>query len=336
MSAPTKSTPESAADPRHLIVVYRPADGFDNSVRLAEISDILAQYDTLLWLDILRPTDADQRLLEEEFGIHSLALEEMASSHPRPKCAEYAGYYVMVMHAAGLAETDEVKLREVVAYVGQKFIVTAHKEPFPEIDECLRRWQANHEVQAASVAGPLYSFLDTVVDGYFPVVDRLAEHIDKIEDQVLDEQSEGPPRGLYVLKREMLELRRSLSAQRDAVNTMLRQDIQLFPSESVIFFQSVFDHLVRLVETIDVYRDLLSTAVDLHLSMVSNKLNQVMKTLTAWSIILMAGALVAGIYGMNFKHMPELTTRYGYYWALALIGGIGIGLVTYFKRIKWM
>ena len=329
--APVKKKPA-----RHRIVAYSARDGFNPTVKLTEISDIVAQYDTLLWLDILDPQEEDVRLLKDELGIHALALEEVLGNHPRPKCVEYPGYYVLVMNAVTLTESVQTRLREVVAFVGQKFIVTVHKEPFPEIDECLRRWEANHDLQATSVAAPLYSFLDTVVDGYFPVLDRLADHVDKLEDDVLAKDAEGPPRGLFTIKREMIDLRRVVSAQRDAINTLMRQDIQLFSEGSIVFFQSVFDHLIRQVETIDVYRDLLSTAADMHLSVISNRLNQVMKTLTAWSIILMAGGLIAGIYGMNFKNMPELTTRYGYYFALALIASIGGGLVIYFRRIRWM
>ena len=336
MGSPIQTDAEIADDEaRYRAVSFSPRDGFQDGVSVVGINDVLLQYDSLVWLDIRDPRAEDRELLREEFGIHPLALEEVTGNHPRPKCAEYPGYYLLVMNAASVI-ADEVTLRQVVAFVGQKFIVTAHPAPFPEIDECLRRWQANSEFQGASIAVPLYSLLDTLVDGYFPVVDHLAEHIDRIEDQVLDEKNEAPPRNLYLLKRELLDLRRVMSAQRDAVNTLLRQDIQLFPAESAIFFQSVFDHLVRQVETIDLYRELLSSALDMHLSVISNRLNQVMKTLTAWSIILMAGSLVAGIYGMNFKNMPELTTRYGYYVILSAIATIAGGLALYFRKIKWM
>jgi len=337
MSAPADTLlPVKESPARHRIVAYSARDGFNPRVKLAEISDIVAQYDTLLWLDILDPKEEDVRMLHDELGIHALALEEVMGSHPRPKCVEYAGYYVLVMYAVSSTESGEPHLREVVAFVGQKFIVTTHREPFPEIDECLRRWEANHDLQATSVAAPLYSFLDTIVDGYFPVLDRLTEHVEELEDEILSKDLDGPPTGLFTIKREMIDLRRVVSAQRDAINTLMRQDIQLFPEGSIIFFQSVFDHLVRQVETIDVYRDLLSTAADMHLSVISNRLNQVMKTLTAWSIILMAGSLIAGIYGMNFKYMPELHSRYGYFVALAAIATLAGSLVFYFRRIKWM
>ena len=146
----------------------------------------------------------------------------------------------------------------------------------------------------------------------------------------------GEVSGIFGLKRDLLVLRRAVAGQRDALNILLRQDVPVLDESTVVFFQSVYDHLVRLVETIDTYRDLLSTAMDIHLSVVSNRLNQVMKTLTVVSTILMTGALIAGIYGTNFAYLPELHWRYGYFGMLATIAVLSVGLVLYFRRIRWL
>ena len=131
-------------------------------------------------------------------------------------------------------------------------------------------------------------------------------------------------------------MRRVVTPERDMVNVLIRRDVPLFGPESVIYFQDVYDHLVRVADSIDIYRDLLSSALDAYLSMASNRLNQVMKTLTSWSIPLMAGALLAGVWGMNFEHMPELDERWGYILALALIAGTIAAIVVYFRRRRWL
>jgi magnesium transporter len=321
---------------RHLYAVaYHPKQGLHEHIEPEAVDRSLAN-DSLIWLDITAPRPEDAAMLQEEFGLHPLALEELSSSHPRPKCAEYPGQYVMVMFAADPYTPGRVNLRDVVIYLGRNFIVTAHDEPFPEIDECVRRWEANTALQKDTIAAPLYSLLDTLVDGYFPLIDQLAEQVEDVEDRMLTGEPHAMGASLFSLKKELLVLRRIVSGERDALNLLLRQDVPLFPETSSLYFQSVYDHLVRLVESIDTYRDLLSSAMDMHLSVVSNRLNQVMKTMTGLATILMSAALITGIYGMNFKHMPELESPYGYPAAIGAMVGVAGGLAWYFRRIKWL
>lgn len=339
--------------------VDHPGEGIHEAIPPEAISDALEHPQTRLWLDITDPEPEDTHLLLEEFGLHPLALEEITSPHTRPKCVEFDGLYVLVMYAAGrgedivrenaptataplpgladAAENDATLLRQVVIYIGRNYLITAHEEPFPEIDECVRRWRSQTGLKEEGVAAPLYSLLDTLVDGYFPIMDTLVERIEELEERIYegsDEEARGPE--IFRLKKVLLSLRRVLAGQRDALNLMLRQDVPVLPPSSLLFFQSVYDHLVRLVESIDTYRDLLSSAMDMHLSILSNRMNQVMKTLTAISTCLMSAALISGIYGMNFKQMPELRWQYGYPMAIGIMVVVAGGLLWYFRRIKWI
>lgn len=334
LSTNTSSVVASSGARRLIAWAYNAREGIHEHVLPDAISERLTDGDALLWLDITAPQPDDMALLQEEFNLHPLALEEVVLPHTRPKCAEFPGFYVMVMYAAAL-EGSHVRLREVVIYVGQRFLITAHPEAFPEIEECVRRWRANADIHRKTIAVPLYALLDTLVDGYFPVIDQVAEAVEDLEDRIFSGDGEVHGPAIFALKKDMLALRRAVAGQRDALNLLLRQDVSLFSEESILYFQSVYDHLVRLVESIDTYRDLLSSAMDMHLSVLSNRMNQVMKTLTAISAILMSVTLVAGIYGMNFKNMPELGLRYGYYGALGLMAVIAVSLVLYFRRIKW-
>lgn len=320
---------------RHLMAwAYHVQKGIHEEVSLEAISDAL-EHDSLLWLDITAPQAEDLRLLEEEFHLHPLALEEMLTPHPRPKCMEFAKAYVLVMFAVDAAANLELHFREVVIYMGTNFLVTTHNEPFPEIEECVRRWRANAMPHKEAIAAPLYSLLDTLVDGYFPVIDQITEMVESVEDHIFAGDRPVQGQEIFRLKKDLLALRRVVSGQRDALNLILRQDLPIIPEASLLYFQSVYDHLVRLVESVDTYRDLLSSAMDLHLSVLSNRMNQVMKTLTVISTILMSASLIAGIYGMNFENMPELHTRYGYYGALGGMAAIAGLLVVYFKRKNW-
>jgi magnesium transporter len=240
-----------------------------------------------------------------------------------------------VMYAAGRTASGSMDLREVAIFVGRKFLVTAHRGVLPEIEECIQRWKTASGIPSDSIAVPLYSLLDTVVDGYFPLVDSMAETYEDLEDSIFAGAGVPHAGDLFEHKKEMLTLRRVLTAERDALNQLLRQDLRILPDSSIIYFQSVYDHVVRLVETVDTYRDLLSSAMDMHLSVVSNRLNQVMKTLTVVSTILMSASLIAGIYGMNFQYMPELHWRYGYFAALGLMALVASLLYSVFKRLRW-
>jgi magnesium transporter len=330
------SPPAPAARHVTALALY-PEDGSHEEIPPERISDVLAGDKALLWLDITAPEPEDARLLQAEFHLHPLAVDEAFAGHVRPKCLSLPEVYVLIMYAADKPAGGEVHLREVVIFVGKRYLITLHREAFPEIDECVRRWKENRMQGNNTIAAPLYSLLDTIVDGYFPVLDAISESVEELETRLFEGQNGSThATGLFQLKREMLALRRVSSGQRDAMNIMLRQDMPLMEEGSLVFFQSVYDHLVRIAETIDTYRDLLSSAMDLHLSVISNRMNQVMKTLTVVSTILMSASLIAGIYGMNFKHMPELGMRYGYYGALGAMGVVIVGLLVFFRKQKWI
>jgi magnesium transporter len=175
-----------------------------------------------------------------------------------------------------------------------------------------------------------------VVDGYFPLLDRLSDRIEELEDQILEGgKIRGTLRSILDLKRELLELRRTLSPQRDVANALLRRDLPLVDDASAPYFQDLYDHLVRVLDQLDLQRDLLASALEANLSVTSNNLNAVMKRLTAFTVILMVPTLIAGIYGMNFHFMPELSSPLGYPFALGAMAVAMIGAAIFFKRNDW-
>jgi magnesium transporter len=167
-------------------------------------------------------------------------------------------------------------------------------------------------------------------------MDRLADRVEDLEEQIFGKFEDGTLEAIFQLKKDLLQIRRVVTPERDVLNVMLRRDIRVFDENDVTYLQDVYDHIIRVVDAIDTYRDLLSSSLDTFLSVQSNQLNQVVKALTITSIVLMSVAIVSGIYGMNFEYMPELRWRYGYLWALSLMVTIAAGLIGFFRRIRWL
>jgi magnesium transporter len=309
----------------------------ENDIPLADISTILGRDDHLLWLDVVDPTPDDMRLLAEEFAFHPLALEDVRVRHQRPKIELYDGFIFIVFYAMESRADQPLVLIELSLFVGKNYVVTVHQETLPLLAEVRDRWQQNiAEIGSRGVALLLYSILDAIVDGYFPCVDDISDQIENLEAGIFEHFDTATQQAIFRLKKELLAIRRVVAPERDVLNVLLRRESPILDPGTLVYFQDVYDHVLRVTDAVDTYRDLMSSALDSYLSVTSNRLNQVMKTLTASSIILMSMTLVASIYGMNFIHMPELHWRFGYAYALGLMVVIGVSLGTLFRRIDWL
>jgi magnesium transporter len=308
-----------------------------NDIPVSQISEIIKRRDGLLWVDVSDPAPEDERLLAEEFGFHPLAIEDAIRHHQRPKTDIYDDFIFIVFYALRCDDAGEVSPAQVALFVGRNYLVTVHPGSLPELEEVRQRWCSNGNHQKRDRIGLLvHAILDTIVDGYFPIVDTISDRIEDVEARIFEQFDPSAQREVFGLKKELLEIRRVVAPGRDALNVLLRRDSPAFDEETFVYLQDVYDHVLRIVDAVDVYRDLLSSALDAYLSVTSNRLNQIMKTLTASSIILMSMTLVASVYGMNFDHMPELRWQLGYAWALGLMVLIGGSLVVLFRRINWL
>ena len=317
---------------------YRGAgQGVRAGVPLEEVSDLLDTPGTLVWVDLSDPEPEMLELLRVECRLHPLAIEDAQRHHQRPKVDEYRHFYFVVFYVPAYDEArNTVELKQVSLFLAENFLITVHRGRVGEIEESVRRWEQNTDELGHNQVTLLYSLLDSLVDAYFPVVDRLGDEVDEVQDLIFDQPDQATLRRLAELRRTLLHVRRVLAPQREVINTLLRRDQPILPASTVPYFHDIYDHIVRLTETIDTYRDLLGAALDSYLSVTSNNLNQVMKTLTVWSIVLMSASLIAGIYGMNFLLMPELQWPFGYPLALALMVLVGALLVLNFRRRGWL
>jgi magnesium transporter len=307
---------------------------------LDAISEHLQQPNTVVWLDLEAPDAAEVALLHDEFGFHPLAIEDAVKEHERPKVDTYANYYLFIFYAAAYngerGKSDpQIDLRGLNIFVGKNFIVTIHRRSIKQVAQTMARWQVPDSPLGYNVGAILHALLDAIVDDYFTLMDQVVDWVEDLEDQIFSRKRQGSIEEIFALKKDLLMLRRVVAPERDVLNVLLRQETPIFRPESVVYMQDVYDHLVRVTDTVDTYRDLLSSALDSYLSLQSNQLNQLVKTLTLSSIILMACSLVAGIYGMNFDYMPELHWPLGYPFALGLMLFIGLGLGLFFHSRKW-
>jgi len=310
---------------------------FMTQVAPHDLSKIREHPDQTIWLDVESPTEDDFEFLREEFQFHPLAMEDATRRHQRPKVDSYGSYYFVVFYAINVDDqTSRLMLTPLYMFIGHNYLVTVHPRPISQIGETLRRWRDPKSPLGLDMGGLIYALLDAIVDDYFPVIDHVADRIDDMEQQIFAEVKDDALQTIFSLKKDLLAVRRVVAPERDVLNIMLRREIPVFEADDVTYLQDVYDHIVRIIDSLDTYRELLSSALDSYLSVQSNKLNKVVKALTVTSIVLMSATLVAGVYGMNFVHMPELQWRFGYAWALALMALISIGVVIFFRRIKWL
>lgn len=306
---------------------------------IEQIEEARNDSDAILWLDMLNPGEEDLARVAEKFQLHPLAIEDASHEHQRPKVEQYENFYFVVFYTINMKEkSQELDICEVDMFLGENYLITTHEKPIHELDEAEQRWTRNSKQLEWGIVILLYSLLDTIVDHYFPIVDLLVEQVEDLENGLFAGATRNTrfTQQLLNLKRQFLTMRRIATPERDVLNVLTNRDTPIFDEHATLYFRDVYDHITRLADTVDLYRDQLSTTMDANLSIVSNDLNKVMRTLTVASIILMADSLIAGIYGMNFDNIPELHLQYGYFGVLVLMALLSILLILLFRRLKWL
>lgn len=310
-------------------------DGATREIDPRQIDTLLHEPGNLLWLDIEDPSPEAIDLLRAEFGFHELALEDALSRGQRAKVDQYDGYYFIVIYSASVTPESHVATHELHAFWGSNYLVTLHDGPIAEISEAIGRWAASHERRRHGVAFQAYTLFDAVVDGYFPALDAVADRIEELEARVLD-ADETAIREIFALRRNLIDVRRRIAPSRDVLNELIRRDVPVFPHQLVPYLADVYDHAIRAIDVLDLHRDLLASAIETHLSVISNQLNRTLRTMAALTIGLMVPTLIAGIYGMNYRLMPPADWPYAFGFALGLMAALWVGTLLLFRRVGWL
>ena len=308
-------------------------------IPVAELAALRADPKALIWVEVVSPTADELATLGREFDIHEVALEDLQiGERQRPKVEQYQDQdqVLLVFYAALVGTGDRpTRLIEVDLVVGQNYLITSHGGGPVDPKPFARRVKARRELASEGAGYLLYVALDELVDSFFPALDTIGERLIEVEEAVLAGVTDIQGR-ILAIRKELIEVRRVVGPMRDAMVVLLRRDLDLFSAEAQRYLQDVYDHLIRLAESVEDYQEVLAGTLDANATLASNRVNTVARNLAAYAAIFAVITMISGIYGMNFSHMPELGWRYGYGWALGLMVGCGGGLYFYFKRKGWL
>ena len=272
------------------------------------------------------------------FGLHPLVLEDVLNTDQRPKIEDYGDYtYIVLKMISYNDKTNETIAEQMSLIIGSKFIISfqeKHGDVFDPVRERIRSDKGQIRKLGADYLA--YSLIDTIVDNYFVIVEKLGERIEDVEEELVTNPTSQTLQSIHNLKKEMMFLRKSVWPLREVVNSLAREESALIKETTLIYFRDVYDHTIQVVDTIETLREMLSGMLDIYLSSISNRMNAVMKVLTIVATIFIPLTFVVGIYGMNFKYMPELEWHWGYYTVWIIMVLIGVLMLIYFKKKKWL
>ena len=292
----------------------------------------------LHWIDLEDPTVKEATILEDPFHFHPLAIEDCLSEVHHPKVDDYESYVFIIVHGIRFdAPTDEFITRELDIFLGPNYLITHHKGPMRSITSA--REQCGRNIQAAMPKGVdflLHQIVDQMFEHYFPNLDAIEDKIQLVQVEVFENPSRETLDRIFVLKRDVMHLRRICTPQREIIHRLSRGEFRVINAKAAVYFRDIYDNLYRIVDASYQYQDLMQGTLDAYLSAVNNRLNETMKRLTVLAAFLASMTVITGVYGMNFEYMPELKWRYGYLWVLFLMAGSTVGLFLWFKRKQWL
>jgi magnesium transporter len=294
--------------------------------------------DEKLWVDILDPVhEVIEPLLEERFGFHELAAEDSLSATTLPKYDPFPTYDFFIFRTVDVNVSEHAaETFKIAAFLGRNFLFTVHRRHVQAIDEVCNRLPGDRRILDRGPDFLLYSIVDGMVDAHFPLLETIEEAVDDLQDRIFENAEPSHLDELLHLKRDINVLRRHSLPQRELLNQISRGDTQFIQQQHLIYFRDAYDHMFRISETIDVDREQMTATMEAYLSVIANRTNDTMKLLTIFSALMLPLTLIAGIYGMNFEHMPELHWLHGYPFALGLMIGTAILMLFLFWLKGWI
>ena len=290
----------------------------------------------LLWLDLDAPMSTVLDELAARYGWHELAVEDCRHATQLAKADYYEGYTFIIINSTHYTELPcELRVREIDVFLGPDYIVTVHYNESLSIKQ-IEQWLATNVVHLERPDQVLHSIIDIVVDRYLPTLESIGDTIDKVQDELLISPEAHLLQTIFELKRGMLQFRRAVSSQRELLNLLIRDDTQMISKDMRIYFRDVYDHAVRAMDMLETYRDLLTGGLDIYLTQMANRTNDIVKGLTILATIMLPLTLVTGYFGMNFEYIPLLKDPNGIWYTTAALIVISVSMLVYFKFKKWI
>jgi magnesium transporter len=324
-----------------ITILYAQEDNVTHSQDAAVLSTLLPDTQRVFWLDLEAPTASEFDLLRDVFHFHPLAIEDAMRPHQRPKLDEYDGYCFLVADEVSLdtgalrspeTEEDAVQTRQLSMFLGANYLVTIHIQPVEAVRSFRERCDHRHTILERDPGFLLYSLLDVLVDRYFPLLETLDGLMDDLEDRIVDRPEPDTLQTIFAIKRNLTRLRRHAAPLREVLQTLTTRNIPGIQESALPYLRDVADHLFRIYETLDSYRDLMSNMLDAYLSQVSNEMNRIMQKLTAVATVFLPLTFITGVFGMNFAVQPWLHTNF-WFW-MVFMAALGIGTYAWFHRRK--
>jgi magnesium transporter len=311
----------------------------ETSLRVSEAPEYIGKpaEGALCWIDVTAPTEADLQLLGSRFGFHPLALEDCAHSDQRPKSEEYGEYLFIVCQGfdCPLGRLDDLRWHELHAFLGKNYLVTVHNEAIPGLELAWKRIVGDAALMRRGVDFVYYQVIDRIVDDNFPILDQIAEEIERIEDSVLQRTEKEDLRRVFELKSCLVLMRKILSPQRDVLGLLCRRGDERISERTALYLRDVYDHLARIVESIEGNRDLLGNTLEAYLSAQSQRTNEIMKALAILSAVFMPLTFITGFFGQNFEHLPFSSDALMWGSILSLVL-VPAGLLWWFRTRGWL
>jgi magnesium transporter len=317
--------------------VYRDGSRRAGDLALAEAGSACRADGAFVWMGVYEPGEDEFDAVRREFGLHELAVEDAVQAHQRPKLERYGDTLFLVLKTVRYVEDEEaIESGEILVFANRDFVLTVRHGQASALGEVRRRVDARPDLLARGPGAVLYAIVDQVVDDYEPVVEALEADIQEIEDAVFSPGRDNPAERIYALEREVLEFHRAVAPLAPAVDRLARQDIDLIDPDLRAYFRDVDDHLLRVSGRVAGFRELLSSVLQANLTQVTVRQNADMRKISAWVAIAAVPTMVAGIYGMNFEHMPQLDSLYAFPVVLGLMALVCVGLYWRFRRSGWL
>jgi magnesium transporter len=331
---PTTNAPPEADDSPVWALAKHKQGGV---VTLHAINDIKRAYgepESSLWVDLTKPTEDVVQEFAALFEIHPLVVEDILESNQRAKIEVAEDTLHMVMFA--LEHNDTLAAHEFEIVLGHRFLLTVHDETGPSPREAAFQRRDTSGYMGGGPDFVLWAITDWLVDGYFPVFDQVGDEIDALEEAIIDKPGRWIVEQLFNVRRDLLTIRHTVTPQREIFNQLTNRDVHLIKRERIVYFRDVYDHLIRLTDELDSYRDLVSTTLDVYLSQINNNLSEVMKKLTAVTVVLAGIAAIAGIFGMSEAGNIINGEPNGFWLITAISLALGAMALVYFRRIGWI
>ena len=295
----------------------------------------LADEANLLWVDIEDPQEADIEILLEVFELHPLTVEDCIMPNVRPKLEDFERYLFIVLQ--GLKRSDgKLRTVELDVCLGRNFLITVHSEPIKSVEDDCARVEKKSPIITRGADFLFYALADSLIDSYFPVLEAVEARVDEMEGRLLSDSTERTLRELLGIYNELMVLRRALAPHREILSRLNRGDLAFIKPSNTVYFRDIYDHLLRMSDLVDSCREVTTMSLEAYATIVSNRLNEIMKTMTAFATLSLPLVIVTGIYGMNFAEHPELGPRWIYHvLSLGFVGSIPV-ILYFFRKYRWL